>query len=209
MERTDRPDTAVEILETARAVFSEKGYEHATTREIAERAGIAKGLLYYHFKSKEEMLFRLCLRAADDLIGAMRDAVQRNREAGGSLRDRVVNIALRYARSYLGAKDFNKILFHDLDYLRGEWRETIVAKQTENVHLLRDYLQELQGVGELRDRDPTVLTFSLVSSIHWLFFWYKPSGPLTLEQVVGQIADTFLFGAAEARPGGYGDHGTT
>ncbi len=191
-----RRDTAEAILATALEVFSAKGYEHATTREIAERAGIAKGLLYYHFQNKEQMLHRICLALADELIGAMGEAIAEERRAGGPVEARIRAILLGYARVFVRTRSFNRILFHDLEYLGPEARAEVVAKQTTNVHQLRDYLTELVAAGELRGLDPTVMTFSLISAVHWLFFWFKPGGALTLEQVIDQIAELYLHGAA-------------
>jgi AcrR family transcriptional regulator len=51
-----RTDTRRRIHEAALDVFSERGYERATLREIAERLEITRPALYYHFKSKEEIL---------------------------------------------------------------------------------------------------------------------------------------------------------
>lgn len=45
------------IMKAAFALFKEKGYEAATTREIAAEAGMKKGLLYYYFKKKEDIVF--------------------------------------------------------------------------------------------------------------------------------------------------------
>lgn len=45
------------VLQEALTLFFEKGYEKTTTREIAERAGIERGHLYYYYRKKEDMLF--------------------------------------------------------------------------------------------------------------------------------------------------------
>lgn len=45
------------VLQEALTLFFEKGYEKTTTREIAERAGIERGHLYYYYKKKEDLLF--------------------------------------------------------------------------------------------------------------------------------------------------------
>ncbi|HZD25745.1 MAG TPA: helix-turn-helix domain-containing protein, partial [Alphaproteobacteria bacterium] len=45
-----------EIMDAAAAVFSEKGFHGASTRDIAERVGLRQGSLYYHFPSKEAAL---------------------------------------------------------------------------------------------------------------------------------------------------------
>ncbi|PTM53322.1 TetR/AcrR family transcriptional regulator [Desmospora activa] len=47
------------ILQTAENVLMKKGYHHTSMDEIAANAGIAKGTLYLHFKSKDELVFAL------------------------------------------------------------------------------------------------------------------------------------------------------
>ena len=45
-----------QAIRCAAAVFAEKGFHGASTKDIAERIGIKQGSLYYYFKSKEEAL---------------------------------------------------------------------------------------------------------------------------------------------------------
>jgi AcrR family transcriptional regulator len=49
-------DTRQRILDTALDLFIERGYDKTSLREIAERVGVTKAALYYHFSSKEDLL---------------------------------------------------------------------------------------------------------------------------------------------------------
>jgi AcrR family transcriptional regulator len=51
-----RGDTRARIQEVALELFAEQGYERTALREIAERLGVTKAALYYHFKSKEDIV---------------------------------------------------------------------------------------------------------------------------------------------------------
>jgi len=51
-----REDTRSRIQEIALELFTEKGYDATSLREISERLGVTKAALYYHFKSKEEIV---------------------------------------------------------------------------------------------------------------------------------------------------------
>ncbi len=55
-------DTRERILDVALELFTEEGYDRASLREIAERLGVTKAALYYHFPSKADILFALHLR---------------------------------------------------------------------------------------------------------------------------------------------------
>jgi len=192
--KDERKDTAAEILKAARQLFYEKGYEAASTREISARVGISKAALYHHFKNKEEILFRICLEAADELVGNMRRAIARNVQSAKPLKEQLTDILIEYLRTYLKNENFNKILFHDMEYLPEDKKRIILDKEKENVHQLRAFLISLMDQGIIRPINPTVMTFSLISSLHWLYFWFKPQGSLSLEQVAQEIADLFLYG---------------
>jgi AcrR family transcriptional regulator len=54
-----------QLLDAARKLFVKKGYRATTTAEIAAEAGLTKGALYFHFRSKEDILFDLVKRLSD------------------------------------------------------------------------------------------------------------------------------------------------
>jgi AcrR family transcriptional regulator len=54
--RGARGDTRARIQSVALELFAEQGYERTSLREIAERLGVTKAALYYHFKSKEDIV---------------------------------------------------------------------------------------------------------------------------------------------------------
>ena len=57
-----------EILDHAIALFVSKGYDHTSVEDIVKAIGIAKGTLYYHFKSKEEILDGIIDQILDNVI---------------------------------------------------------------------------------------------------------------------------------------------
>jgi AcrR family transcriptional regulator len=64
-------DTRTRIQQVALELFTEHGYEKTSLREVAERLGVTKAALYYHFKSKEEIVNSFVedrMRMMDELI---------------------------------------------------------------------------------------------------------------------------------------------
>jgi AcrR family transcriptional regulator len=57
-----------ELMDAAETLFSERGIDDTTVSDIIERAGVAKGTFYWHFRSKEELLDALVERANDRYI---------------------------------------------------------------------------------------------------------------------------------------------
>ena len=57
-----------EIMDAAMLLFMEKGYTNTTTQDIVDRVNITRGLLYYHFKNKEDILYCLVERYSEKLL---------------------------------------------------------------------------------------------------------------------------------------------
>ena len=57
-----------EILDVAEKLFGTKGFDQTSTNDILNEIGIARGTLYYHFKSKEEILDAMIERIDKQLV---------------------------------------------------------------------------------------------------------------------------------------------
>jgi AcrR family transcriptional regulator len=62
-----------EILDTTEHLFATKGYRGTTISDIAKKMGVAQGMFYYYFKSKEEILEALLNRHTSALISEIKD----------------------------------------------------------------------------------------------------------------------------------------
>ncbi|MBW2393701.1 MAG: TetR/AcrR family transcriptional regulator, partial [Deltaproteobacteria bacterium] len=94
--RQDGISTRERILEAALQCFSELGFDGATTREIAGRAGVNLGLIKYYFDSKEQLWREAVTRTFDELGDGLGDAL---REAGPfDDRERLRLLIHRYVR---------------------------------------------------------------------------------------------------------------
>ncbi|WNS41963.1 TetR/AcrR family transcriptional regulator [Paenibacillus sp. MMS20-IR301] len=62
-----------EILDAAQELFGRKGFDGTSTGDILAKVGIARGTLYYHFKSKEDIMNALIERYSASILGAAQD----------------------------------------------------------------------------------------------------------------------------------------
>lgn len=84
------------ILDAAAGVFTERGYDRATTKAIAAAAELSEGALYHHFSSKRELLLGVLAR----VIGAVQVERAGGGAAGGDLHERyrrAINVRVRGA----------------------------------------------------------------------------------------------------------------
>ena len=60
--KIDEPSKKEKILKASLAIFSKKGFPEATMREIAQKAGVSLGLIYFYFKNKDDILKEIFIR---------------------------------------------------------------------------------------------------------------------------------------------------
>jgi AcrR family transcriptional regulator len=93
---TDKPDSAARrqaILAAAIGVFAQHGFDAATTDDIARAAGLSKGGLYWHFKSKDDILAAILMQLFDQELGVL----QRFVVAGGAVAPRLRQLVTQAA----------------------------------------------------------------------------------------------------------------
>jgi AcrR family transcriptional regulator len=67
-------EAETKLLESALTLFSEKGYEGTSIREIIEGAGVTRPVLYYYFENKEDLFTRLVEEKFSELVGRIEQA---------------------------------------------------------------------------------------------------------------------------------------
>jgi len=90
-----------QILDSARDLFFQKGFESTTIEEIADRTELSKGAIYLHFPSKEEIYITLMLEGSQILYEMLRESATADLPADTLLR-RLSQAYFRFYREYTG-----------------------------------------------------------------------------------------------------------
>lgn len=79
MARISKPpeERREEILDAAAKLFSLKGVNETSVNEIVREVGVAQGLFYYYFKSKDELIEAVCDKYAEILVGVIEEKINR------------------------------------------------------------------------------------------------------------------------------------
>lgn len=80
-----------EILDAVDTLFSQKGFDGTSTNDILEKVGIARGTLYYHFKSKEDILDALIERYLIRLLSVAREIAA---DQSQPVNDRLIRVVM-------------------------------------------------------------------------------------------------------------------
>ncbi|MEZ0093752.1 AcrR family transcriptional regulator [Streptacidiphilus sp. EB129] len=166
-----RSATRQKLYEAAVTLIAEQGYSATTVEEIAERAGVAKGTVYYNFASKSD-LFEELLRHG---VGLLTTAL---REAGAGLRglaalDAMARAGLEFIRTY---PSFAQLFVAETWRTNRSWHDTLRLMREETVSVVAAVLAEAVAAEELPADLDVQLTASavfgmvLVVALDWLAF---------------------------------------
>lgn len=185
-------DTRDRIIAEARVLFAERGYEGATTAELAKRAGIAEGTIYRHFRNKDE-LFVSCVESLFHRIGREEATGVRD---GTSLRTVVRTLLQSRVRLVSENLDLFDILFseacHHPDLLRSAFERAVRVEAEQVAPALRKFAD----LGQVRHlSDITEFVLGITAAI-WAVLrfrtWLGESKGIALEELV----DFVLYGIA-------------
>src|SRR5215212_11700657 len=98
-----------ELVLATRALFDERGMQHAPIEEIAKAVGIARGLVYRHFSSKEELFVLTVTDYLDELGGLLEMAVEGDGDPALRL-ERCTEAFARYCQRYPAFLDSSQAL---------------------------------------------------------------------------------------------------
>ena len=145
-----------QLLISALALFAERGFENASMKDLAAAAGVAPGLVYHYFRSKDELLFTVLERQS--FLPELRRllAVAPDRPASEVLRE----VAAGFAALLAEREPLMRIVARES---QTNPRVAAVLQRVieEAVALLAGYLDARIRAGELRPHDPRVTARAL------------------------------------------------
>jgi TetR/AcrR family transcriptional regulator, fatty acid metabolism regulator protein len=159
LKEKQRQEREALILQAAEAVLLEKGYHEMSIDEIAARVGIAKGTVYLHFPSKEELVLALVERDTQRLL----DIVQSNVSLETTSRGKLEIIFQALYREYFDKHVRIPYLINTSSELRRLFEEKKGWKREkwEQVYaLIQALLEEGKAKGEFDPEIPTQMMLS-------------------------------------------------
>jgi AcrR family transcriptional regulator len=171
-----RETTRRRLYDAAVTLIAEQGFSATTVDEIAERAGVAKGTVYYNFGGKNDLFEELLRNGVNLLVGALRTAADDTVAAGGS-RLAALDAMLRAGLDFIAHhRSFTQLYVAELWRTNRPWQSTLTAVREEAVALLEKLLREAVDRGELHAEIDVPLTASalfgmvLVAALDWQAF---------------------------------------
>ena len=172
-----------EILASATSLFAERGYRAVTIDDVSAKLGYTKSVVYYYFKSKNDLLWQIITRIfqgfLDKIIAAKEQKLPPDQVLSRMVRQHALNV--------MENRDWTSIF-------NREEAELEPAQRRQVRRMKRDYDAVFEGVyqngvarGLFRDIPPHVAIGGALGMCNWLYVWYDEKGPLTAEEMVHAV----------------------
>jgi TetR/AcrR family transcriptional regulator, cholesterol catabolism regulator len=189
-EVKEKSDRKTQILSAAEHLFSERGYLATSMRDLAEAQSIEAASLYSHFASKDELLWRIAQRCANEFFSEIEPITSSSLQTQLKLREMI----LAHIRVIVRNLNASAVFF-------SEWRHLTEPRRTEYA-MRRDAYEDIfrtvirKGIEEnlFRHYDDRFSTRAILSALNWTHTWYRHDGELRPEQIGNQLADILLEG---------------
>ncbi|MER6050977.1 TetR/AcrR family transcriptional regulator; helix-turn-helix transcriptional regulator [Streptomyces sp. BHT-5-2] len=171
-----RTPTRRRLFDAAVTLIAEQGFSATTVEEIAERAGVAKGTVYYNFSSKNVLYEELLRDGVDLLAASLRTAADDTAARGGSRVD-ALDAMIRAGLDFIaGSPALTQLYVAELWRTNRTWRATLTSVRGRALAVVESVLQDAVRAGELSDELDVPLTASallgmvLVAALDWQSF---------------------------------------
>ena len=184
-----------QILDAAVRVFARQGFHTCRVSDIADEAGVAYGLVYHYFSSKEEILDTVFLERWEVMLAAIADAD----ESGRTARDKLAQIAAFIIDSYRRDPDVMKVLIVEVTRAANTFGRTHLAKIREAYGGIARIVAAAQADGSFRaEISPSFAAQAFYGAMEQLLTgWIFESGELSqpdFEQAKTMIVDMICGG---------------
>jgi TetR/AcrR family transcriptional regulator, cholesterol catabolism regulator len=172
MVRRDTHDTLERLYESAIELIAEHGYAGTTVDEIVARAGVAKGTVYYHFKSKAELVTALLEDGLKRLATSFRDEIAGVDDPVRAL-SALVHAELAFIQRY---QAFSKLVMSEMWRVDRDWQTSASMLRDGYVSVFTGVLSEGVEAGAFRvgldAQAAASAIFGLVATtaLDWLVF---------------------------------------
>lgn len=187
-----------QILTEAVDLFYELGYQRTSLDMVAERLGVTKPFIYYHFKDKAEILFEIGRRSIVQANNALKGALS----TPGKPAVRLYHTIAAMTRSVLESSRHTAIFFREEKNFSDADRKVLHEMHSEFDQMLVKLLAEGCKTGEFKVADPALCSLAIAGAVGWGYIWFRPNGRLGVDEIAAQMA-TMVMQMVGAAPKDY------
>jgi AcrR family transcriptional regulator len=180
-----------QILEVAAQIIRQKGFHATSMQDIADGVSLQKASLYHHVASKQEILLELLDQALDLITDSVTQVMQQDI----SPQEKIRQACRVYLSTLANRSDVVSVLLLEHRSLEPKYRAKHIPRRDRFEKLWRVIIQEGIKAGVFCDTDDIPLAARiLLGNLNWVITWYKPTGPLTTDQIADHISSLFMNG---------------
>ena len=176
-----------QLLQGIAELFFQNGYEKTAIRDICEHLNISRPGLYYHFTTKQEMLYEIISDFLDKIITNLRANLADEGGPEEKLR-RIINSTIHFFIEYPAQ---TKVVIYEIHSLEEKYARALKLKRQEYFDAVKNTINEILDESGF-DIDPVVATFALLGTLNWVVQWYRPEGRIAPDALAKSLGELYL-----------------
>ncbi len=183
------------IKAAALRLFSEKGFHSTSTRDICEEAGVSKGTLYWHWKSKEEIAFDLVSK----MLGRFLTVIEAMRDESAPVEEKLKRLSVAIAELYYEETPYLRLLWKfraDRHYIFSPgYTERVITYYVQIRKALEDIIEQGVQSGELGKVDPKQMAFIFLGITEGFELqWLENEKDFSMREALPAVMDMIMPG---------------
>lgn len=180
--------TKRKIFETSMKLFAEKGYDATSIEEITATVGVAKGTLYYHFSSKEEIFNFL----VEEGVKLLKNSIEIKTENLTNNLDKIRAIVLIELKVLVKYENFMTII---LSEIWGTSERSLMCRDQvfQYIKMIENIVKEGMEKGEINQGDPNVIASGIFGfACSSLIYRKRVDHDLDIQKLYKEIEKSFI-----------------
>ncbi len=186
-----------QILLVSAELFSRKGYEKTSMKDIADQVGISKSALYHHLRSKHELLYTIMNDLMEFGLAGLREVERMSIPI-----DEKIRLGIQHHLSSFDQyiAEYAVMLHEKTDWLPGSLEKKIKKKFKDYTSLWDKLIDEAITHKVIRPGlDPKIIVWSILGMCNWVYKWYSKDGRLSNSEIAEIFYQVLSRGAFSKR----------
>ncbi|HEY1135099.1 MAG TPA: TetR family transcriptional regulator [Nocardioides sp.] len=177
------------IITAAVDLFGTVGYHGASTRDIAAAADVTVASIYYHFKSKQQILQAIMVDILSEVIEETRSAVL---SAGSDSEEQLAALVRTWVLFHIRRQREALVGASEIRSLDEEGLTAVVALRDQQETLFRAVVDRGVAAGAFTTPHPREAARAIINMGRSVVGWYRPDGPTTPDAMAATYSDLAL-----------------
>jgi AcrR family transcriptional regulator len=180
--------TEAVLIESATALFREKGFNGTSITDLAEALGLVNASVYYYVSSKQELLLRVLQSGMEGFLSRLEEIAATDASSHEKIRLAIEN----HLEFVVNRRDAVAVFLRERRFLEPPYSDEYELSVHRYDELFIELVEEGIAAGEFAPVDAHIVARLILGAINWIVEWYDPEGRLSRAELTQTVTDLLV-----------------